>query len=303
MSRYHEMLMFEALSEQPSLAAAASRLKVSRPTVVRAIARLEADFGVPLLHRSTKGIVLTSVGAAFMADCARIIKDVERAEASARGLHAEAQGNLTVLMPLLFSHYVMTPLMAGYMEAYPGVRVLAQYSDRFPNMHEEELDVAVVVGDLPNSSLIARPVGRVCPVVCGSPEYFLAHGVPEVPEDLHRHRLIATEGMRSKVSWDFLNQGELCNVRAPSTLSSSTVQGAIIAAANGAGLIRCLSYPLYECLKNERLQRVLQSFELPTLPVHVVYRERRRASMRVRSFVDFMVAGLRAHPAMCPHAL
>jgi DNA-binding transcriptional LysR family regulator len=119
MDRYHEMLMFEALSERLSLAAAARRLDVSGPTVVRAIARLEDRLGVQLLLRSTRGVSLTEAGAGFMADCSRILRTIEDAEASAKGLHVQAQGNLTVLMPLLFSRYVMTSILTDYMSLYP----------------------------------------------------------------------------------------------------------------------------------------------------------------------------------------
>lgn len=303
MDRFHEMLMFEALSERPSLAAAARRLNVSGPTVVRAIARLETRLGVALLQRSTRGVSLTESGAAFMADCSRILKEIENAEASAKGLHVQAQGNLTVLLPLLFSRYVMTPLLASYMEVYPEVKVFAHYHDRFPNMNEESLDVAVLVGHLPSSSLIARPVGYVRSIVCASPSYLQAHGVPAEPEDLKRHRLIGIQAYREKIHWDFARLGVLTTLKARSRVSCTTAQAAIDTAVHGGGLTRCLSYPAYDYLQSGRLHRVLQPFELPALPVHVVYRERRRASMRVRSFVDHIVERLREHPALLPDAL
>ncbi len=303
MDRFHEMLMFEALSERPSLAAAARRLNVSGPTVVRAIARLETRLGVALLQRSTRGVSLTESGAAFMADCSRILKEIENAEASAKGLHVQAQGNLTVLLPLLFSRYVMTPLLANYMEVYPEVKVFAHYHDRFPNMNEESLDVAVLVGHLPSSSLIARPVGYVRSIVCASPSYLQAHGVPAEPEDLKRHRLIGIQTYREKIHWDFARLGVQTTLKARSRVSCTTAQAAIDTAVHGGGLTRCLSYPAYDYLQSGRLHRVLQPFELPALPVHVVYRERRRASMRVRSFVDYIVERLREHPALLPDAL
>lgn len=303
MDRFHEMHMFAALSERPSLAAAARRLNVSGATVVRAIARLEARLGVTLLQRSTRGVELTESGAAFMADCSRILKAIEDAEASAKGLHVQAQGNLSVLLPHLFSRYVITPLLANYMEAYPEVKVFAHYHDRFPNMNEEGLDVAVLVGNLPSSSLIARPVGFVRTIVCGSPAYLELHGVPAAPEDLKNHRLIGIHAYREKIHWDFSIQDVQTTIKTQSRVSCTTVQAALDAAAHGAGLTRCLSYPAYDYLNGGRLIRLLDSFELPALPVNVVYRERRKASMRVRSFVDHIVEGLREHPAMKPDAL
>lgn len=298
MDRYHEMLMFEALSQRPSLASAARRLDVSGPTVVRAIARLEERLGVPLLERSTRGVVLTEAGVAFMADCSRILKQVDEAEASAKGSHVQAQGNLTVVLPLLFSRYVMTPLLSSYMNLYPEVKVFAQYHDRFPNMNEEGIDVAVLVGHLPSSSLIARQVGHVRAMVCSSPAYLSCHGEPNVPQDLSNHRLVATHAYRDKVQWDFHQDGEFSHIKARTRISCATIQAAIDAAAHGAGITRCPSYPLHEYLSTGRLVRVLQRYELPALPVNVVYREGRKASMRVRSFVDHIVDGLREHPAM-----
>lgn len=297
MDRYHEMRIFEALSERPSLASAARRLDVSGPTVVRAIARLEARLRVPLLVRNTRGVTLTEAGLAFMADCSRILKAVDEAEASAKGLHVQAQGQLTVLFPLLFSRYVMAPLLTGYMELYPEVRLFAHYHDRFPNMYEEGIDVAILVGTIPSSSLIARPIGYVRHIVCASPGYLDSCGEPHILEDIKDHRLVATQAYRDWVQWDFQQKGEICHIKARAQLSFATVQAAIEASAHGAGLTRCLSYPAYDYLSSERLRRVLHAYELPALPVHVVYREGRKASMRVRSFVDFTVSALREHPA------
>ncbi|UZE84333.1 LysR family transcriptional regulator [Pseudomonas viciae] len=300
MGRHHEMLMFHAISQSPSLASAAQRLNVSGPTVVRAIARLEARLGVQLLSRSTRGVLLTEAGAAFMADCSRILKEVDEAEACAQGLHVQAQGSLTVLLPLLFSRYVMAPLLADYMDLYPEIRVFAQYHDRIANMNEEGLDVAVLVGHLPSSALIARAVGNVRSIVCASPAYLAAHGEPVVPQDLRNHRLIATQANQDRVQWSFQMQGEPSNIRARTRLSCATLQSAIDAATHGAGVTRCVSYPLYDYLNSGRLRRVLQPYEPPSTPVQVVYRERRQAPMRVRSFVDYIVERLREHPAMRP---
>jgi len=296
MDRYRDMQIFQALSRQPSLASAGRFLGISGPTVIRAIARLEARLRVPLVQRSPRGIRLTEAGVRFMVDCSRILDGVSAAEASAKGAHAQAEGNLRVFFPFLFSRYVMAPLLADYLERYPGVRVFAHYHDHYPNLNEEGLDVAVVVGELPESSLIARPVGHVRNIVCASPGYLQNHGEPRHPEALKQHRLVATQAYSEWVQWDF--QGS--SIKARARLACTTVQGAINAAVQGAGLVRCLSYPLHEHLASGQLRRVLQAFEPPPLPVHVVYREGRNASMRVRSFVDFSVAALREHPAFHP---
>ena len=290
MERYRDMQLFATLAEHPSLASAARSAEVSGPTLVRAIARLEARLRVKLLQRSTRGVRLTDAGSAFLVDCMRLLAAVDAAEASAKGLHVQAQGNLRVFLPFLFSRYVMAPALASYMERYPEVNLVARYHDYYPNLHEEGLDVAVLVGELPNSSLIAREVGQVRHILCASPGYLAAHGPLEHPEDLKRHRLVASA---DQVHWDFAGY----QLKARARLSCATVQGAINAAVHGAGLIRCQSYPVHEHLLNGQLVRVLPGYELPAMPVHVVYREGRNAPMRVRSFVDHCVATLREHPA------
>jgi DNA-binding transcriptional LysR family regulator len=290
MERYRDMQLFAALAGQPSLASAARHAQVSGPTLVRAIARLEARLRVVLLQRSTRGVNLTDAGHGYLADCVRLLAAVDAAEASANGSHVQAQGNLRVFLPLLFSRYVMTPLLAGYLEHYPGVRVFARYHDYYPNLHEEGLDVAVLVGELPSSSLIARQVGQVRTLLCASPDYLAARGEPQHPADLKQHHLIASA---EAVHWDFPHYA----LKARARLSCATVQGAINAAVQGAGVIRCLSYPVHDHLISGQLRRVLPAFELPPLPVHVVYREGRHAPMRVRSFVDYCVTALRGHPA------
>ncbi|MGY2376506.1 LysR family transcriptional regulator [Pseudomonas sp. SDO524_S393] len=290
MERYRDMQLFAALAGHTSLASAARDADVSGPTLVRAIARLEARLRVPLLQRSTRGVSLTDAGNAYMGDCVRLLAAVDAAEASAKGLHVQAQGNVRVFLPFLFSRYVMAPILAGYMDQYPDVSLVTRYHDYYPNLHEEGLDVAILVGELPSSSLIARPVGHIKYVLCASPAYLAAKGEPRHPEDLKQHRLIASA---DQVHWDFQG-GQL---RARARLSCATVQGAINAAVHGAGLIRCQSYAVHEHLLNGQLQRVLPAYELPALPVHVVYREGRNAPMRVRSFVDHCVTALREHPA------
>ena len=290
MELFRDMQLFAAMAGQPSLASAARRACVSGPTLVRAIARLEARLHVTLLQRSTQGVSLTDAGSAYLADCLQLLASVDAAEASAKGAHVQAQGNLRVFLPLLFSRYLMAPVLADYLERYPDMRVVARYHDNDPNLHEEGLDVAILVGELPSSSLIARPLGQVRQLLCASPDYLATHGEPRHPSELKQHRLIASA---EHVHWDF--PGYLLKARA--RLSCSTVQGAINAAVQGAGVVRCLSYPLHGPLGSGQLRRILPAYEGPPLPVNVVYREGRNAPMRVRSFVDHCVAALREHPA------
>jgi DNA-binding transcriptional LysR family regulator len=298
MDRYHEMVVFQAVADSLSLAAAARRLSLSVPTVMRATADLESRLGVVLLTRSTRGVKLTDIGAQFLADCSRIIQEVNAAEVRANGLHVQPRGNLTLLMPLLFSRQVMSPILVDYLNLYPDVMIFAQYHDRFPNMHEDGLDVAVLIGDLPSSALVAIKVGSVRHAVCGSPAYLAAHGEPRVPADISEHRIVHPQFTSGLAEWKFEENNQPLAVKFRPRLHCTTVQSAIDAAAHGAGLTRCLSYQLYDYFQQGSLQRVLSAYELPPMPVHLVYRGGRKASARVRSFLDFAVAYLRQHPAL-----
>jgi DNA-binding transcriptional LysR family regulator len=298
MARHHEMRVFQAVATDLSLAAAARRLRLSAPTVTRAIAALESRLGLALLERSTRGVNLTAAGARFANDCRRILREVDEAEASASGLHLQPRGQLNLAMPLLFGQQLLTPILLDYLNAYPEVRVCARYLDRPCNLHEEGVDVAVQVGELPDSSLFALRIGSVRRLVCASPAYLAVYGVPAVPGDLARHRLVHSSADARLPEWRFQQPDGMLTVAFRPRLSCATNQAAIAAACRDAGLIRCLSYQVQDLLEQGRMCPVLRDFEAPPLPVHIVYREGRRAAARVRSFVDFAVTRLREHPAL-----
>lgn len=298
MDRYQEMRIFQAVVSDLSLAAAARRLNISAPTVTRAMAALEQRLGTPLLQRSTRGVSLTASGERFASDCQRILQDVKEAEASASGLHAEPRGHLHLAMPLLFGQQIMTATLLDYLQAYPHVEMFAQYLDRFPNLHEEGIDVAVLVGALLDSSLFALQVGSIRRVVCASPDYLQRHGTPERPQALSTQQIIHSTADSRLPEWRFQDQGNPLTVSLRPRLTCATNQAAIVAACAASGVIRCMSYQVHELIEQGRLCHLLQAYELPPLPVYLAYREGRKAAARVRSFIDFTVSRLREHPAL-----
>jgi DNA-binding transcriptional LysR family regulator len=300
MDRHQQMQIFLAVAEELSLAAAARRLEVSPPTVTRAIAALEARLGVALLGRSTRGVQLTAAGERFADDSRRILAKVSEAEASASGLHIQPRGQLTLATPLLFGQQLLTPILLDYLAAYPEVQILGHFMDRFPNLHEEAVDVSVLVGELPDSSLFALKVGSIRRVVCASPSYLAAHGEPQTPQALSEHQIIHSSADARLNEWRFNHNGQIQTVSLQPRLSSGTNQAAIAAAVAGAGLTRCMSYQIHRQTQQGQLRTVLHDFESAALPVHIVYREGRKAAARVRSFVDFAVARLRAEPSLNP---
>lgn len=293
MSRYREMQVFQAVVQTGSLAAAARHLELSQATVMRAVEALEVRLGSRLLLRGPRGASPSPMGEIFAESCRRIMAQIDEAERSVAGLHSHPTGQLNVALPLLMTHQVFMPIALDYLMAYPDVHLVTQAREGMPRLLEEGIEVALVVGHLPDSSGFAIPVGQVRPVVCAAPGYLERRGRPGTPEDLHAHQTIVSSSMGLAGEWRF-DSGLL---RLAPRLICSTPQAAIRAAVAGIGLARCLNYEVHQELNSGQLEVVLAPFAPEALPVQLLYREGRRAAARVRSFIDFAVPRLRTHPA------
>lgn len=298
MDRFQEMQVFAAVAQDQGFSAAARRLGMSAASVTRAVAALEQRIGTQLLTRTTRSVHLSEAGQRYLEDCRRILAEVQEAEDSAAGSHAQPRGQLTVTAPVLFGELFVTPVMVSYLNRFPDVTINGLLLDRIVNMVEEGIDVAVRIGELPDSSQHAIRVGEVRRVICGSPAYLETHGRPRHPQDLNGVPVVATSAIGQLRTWPFLDDGQPLGVRAESRLVVSSNQAAINAASLGLGLTRVLSYQVASKVANGELEVVLADFELPPLPIHVVYQGGRKAPARIRSFVDFAVKALREHPAL-----
>ncbi|MBK5532121.1 LysR family transcriptional regulator [Pseudomonas sp. TH08] len=298
MDRFQEMQIFTTVAQEQGFSSAARRLGLSAASVTRAVAALELRIGTHLLVRTTRSVHLTEAGQRFLEDCRRILAEVQEAEDSAAGSHAEPRGQLTVTAPVLFGELFVTPVMAGYLAQYPDVSINALLLDRVVSMVEEGIDVAVRIGELPDSNQHAIRVGEVRRVVCGSPQYLDEHGRPNHPQALAGAPVVATSSIGQQRSWLFLDQGQPLSVKPEPRLVVTANQSAITAACMGVGLTRVLSYQVASKVAAGELEIVLAEYELPPLPIHIVYQGGRKAPVRVRSFVDFAVNALREHPAL-----
>jgi len=247
-----------------------------------------------LLHRTTRVVRLTDAGAHFLADCKRLLGELEEAESRAAGLHAEPKGRLAITAPVMFGRLFVAPLILDFLDRFPGVEVCAQMADRVVDLIDEGFDVAVRIAHLPDSSLVAARVGSVRQVVCAAPAYLAAHGTPQRLADLAHFEAIAFGTVSARAPWSF--GGE--RAEPPTRLIVNAPDVALAAAIAGRGLLRTLSYQVAAELRAGRLVRVLADFEPPPIPIQVVYQEGRRASARVRAFVDFAVERLRADESL-----
>lgn len=300
MDRFHLMSVFVAVAEAESFAGAARRLKLSPPAVTRAVVALEERLGVRLLTRSTRVVRVTEAGARYVDDARRILSELDEADAAAAGINATPRGQLAVTAPVLFGRLYVMPIIAEYQSTFEQTTVSALFVDRVVNLVDEGVDVGVRIGRLPDSSLRAIRVGRVRRVVVGAPSYFEQHGIPHTPEDLAGHRLVASSAASPSNDWVFQSGGEKRTVRVRPRVVVNTNDGPLEAARLGYGLTRLLSYQVAPQLATGALQTVLTDYEAPELPVHVIHREGRNASAKVRSFVDLAVERLRADPALDP---
>lgn len=297
MSRYRQMQVFEAVVQAGSLAAAARQLDQSAATIMRTIASLESRLNNTLLLRGPRGITLSHAGEQFAESCRLILEQTAAAERSAVGLHACPAGQLTVSLPMLMDQQVFIPIVLDYLTAFPDVQLVTRASEGVPKLLEEGIDIALVVGHLPNSSGFAMPVGTVQPIVCASPGYLAEWGRPQIPEDLKAHRSILTTATGQETEWRFRCESSTRVVKPKPVLTCTTQRAAIHAATLGLGLIRCMSYEAHHELQSGLLEPVLSSFANQNLPAQLIYRDGRRAEARVRTFIDFATPRLRAHPA------
>lgn len=298
MDRFQEMQVFAAVAQDQGFSAAARRLGLSAASVTRAVAALEKRIGTQLLTRTTRSVYLSEAGQRYLEDCRRILAEVQEAEDSAAGSHVQPRGHLTITAPVLFGELFITPLMVSFLTQFPDVTINALLVDRVVSIVEEGVDVAIRIGELPDSNQHAIRVGEVRRVICASPQFLDIHGRPKHPQELAQAPIIATSAIGQLKHWPFLERGEPLSVRVEPRLTVTANQAAITAAGLGLGFTRVLSYQSASKVAAGELEIVLADFEMPPLPIHVLYQGGHKAATRVRSFVDFTVKALREHLAL-----
>ncbi len=296
--RLHLMNVFVAVAEEQGFAAGARRLRMSPPAVTRAVAALEERLGVKLLNRTTRYVRATDAGQRYLADAQRVLAQADAADAAAAGINAEPRGDLAVTAPVLFGRMFVMPCIVEYLERYPGTEVSAMFLDRVVNLLEEGMDVGVRVGELPDSSMRALRVGSVRMVLVASPDYVRRRGLPQRPKDLLEHATIASTAGSGAFDWRFETPSGIRSPRIEPRLTVTTNDAAVEAAVRGFGITRLLSYQVAPQLAAGELQTVLENHEPAPRPIHIVHREGRYASAKVRAFVDLMAARLRADGAL-----
>lgn len=294
MDRIAAMQAFIAVAETESFAEAARRLGLSPPSVTRAVATIEERIGTLLLHRTTRQVRLTEAGQRYLLDCRRIVAEVEEAEATAAGDHAEPRGSFTITAPVMFGRIHVAPVLLDFLDAHPGVSARLALLDRVTDLMDEGFDVALRIAELADSSLVAVKVGTMRRVICATPEYLAQHGEPRRPADLADHPVVLTAPLVNLGEWLLDGPGSPGERVVPQArLIVNSADVAVTAALAGRGLTRVLAYQIAPELRAGRLKILLEDYEPAPIPVHLVQLGGRRAPARVRAFVDFAASRLR----------
>ncbi len=286
MDRIKTLEIFVAVADAGGFAGGARAVGLSAPSVTRGINSLEERLGARLFTRTTRRVRLTDVGEAYLEDARNVLAQLQSADDTARGAACNPVGKLRITCSNEFGRIYVMPILTDYLDQYPDVCAEVLMLDRIVNLVEEGFDLAVRIGELPSSGLSAVRVGRVRRVVCGAPDYFAEHGVPQEPGDLTTHRIVSAAPVSPVPDWRFGRQlDEVVRVRP--RLSVSSVASAISVAQSGWGLCRVLSYQIGPNLEAGTLQTALEDYEPEPLPIHLVHVEGRRAAAKVRTFLDF----------------
>jgi DNA-binding transcriptional LysR family regulator len=294
MDRLEAMSILIAVVDAGSLSAASRQLAIPLATVSRKVGELEAHLKTRLLHRTTRQLSLTEAGESYVASCRRILEEVGEVERAATGEYAAPKGYLVVTAPVVFGRLHVVPVMAAFLAHFPEIDARLVLIDRNVHLLEEHVDVAVRIGQLPDSTLVATRVGDTRLIVCASPAYLTAHGTPGAPAELSNHACVSFDGLTSPRAWTFSAGKSEQSVQIHSRLVTNTAESAIDAATLGTGLTRVLSYQIADALREGRLQSVLEKFELAPLPIHLVHAGQAPLPLKLRAFLDFMSPRLKA---------
>ena len=293
MDRLEAMSIVLTAVETGSLSAAARRLNAPLPTVSRKVTELEAHLRTKLFDRSARKLALTDAGNSYVAACKRILADIAEAERTASGEYTVPTGELIVTAPVGLGRLHLIPILADFLKIYPEIDVRIVLSDRIISLVEDHVDVALRIGELPDSNLMALRVAAIRRVVCASPIYLKTRGTPRTPEELAGHDCISYAGFFGPDVWTFVRDKTAVAIPVHSRLIVSSVEAACDGAHAGVGITTAFSIHVKAALDAGTLTTLLDDFQPPAIPVSLVYTGGRFLPIKVRAFLDFAAPRLK----------
>ena len=288
MDRIDAMQAFVTVADLQGFAPAARKLRLSPSGVTRLVAALEDRLGARLLQRTTRSVTLTGAGTRYLERARRILADVEEAESAAEGERTRPSGKLVVSAPVGFGRLHVSPVMSAYLTRHADVSGELRLEDRMISLVEDGVDLAVRIGELADSSLVARHVGEMRRIVVASPGYLEARSEPKTLADIAAHDTIQFGATAGVADWRFVDDGSEVRVGIAPRLSTNSADAAVQHAEQDGGLTRVLAYQAADAIRRGGVKIVLAKFELPAMPIHIVYPTSRLLSAKVRTFIDLV---------------
>ncbi|KAB2850622.1 MAG: LysR family transcriptional regulator [Hyphomicrobiaceae bacterium] len=287
MDRFESMSMFVAVVAAGGFSSASRRLRVPLATVSRKVSELEQHLGARLLNRTTRSVTLTESGQHFLEACRQILDQLSEAERTASGEYKSPRGELVLTAPIVFGRLHALPVVIEFLKAYPDVDVQLVLVDRNVDLLDEHVDLAVRIGELPDSTMMSTRIGSIRRVVCASPAYLAERGTPRHPRDLVAHDCVTVSALASPKAWSFRDGRREVEFVVRSRLTVTTVEAAIDAAVAGHAETRVLSYQVAEAIRCKRLVAILVDYQPDAVPVSLVYPSGRFLPIKLRAFLDF----------------
>lgn len=293
MDQLAALRVFLRVAEMQSFSKAATALGMSKSAVSKQMTALESHLGARLLYRTTRQVSLSEEGQAYLERARRIIEDIEEADRAISSLKSEPRGTLRVNCALVYGLRHIAPLLPALAERYPDLAVDLTFNDRFVDLVEEGYDVAIRIGVLPDSSLIARRLGETRLLLVASPGYLARHGHPDHPRALAGHRCLLYRGRGGASEWRLSrSDGSEHVARISGPLVTNNGEALRMAAMAGLGIARLPDFLFADEFQNGALIEILPEWRSPPLPIQAVYAPNRHLSARVRHFIDFLATSL-----------
>ena len=295
MDRFEAMALLVAVTERGSFSAASRSLKVPLATLSRKISDLEALLGARLLTRTTRKLTLTDSGFAYVEAARRILAQVEEAEREVAGEFTAPKGDLVITAPVLFGRLHVLPIVSEFLAAFADINVRLLLADRNLHLVDDHVDMAVRIGALLDSTMVATRIGVMRTVTCASPALIARHRLPSGPDDLAAMPCVAFDMQNASPGWRYraADSSAVLEIPAWPRLSVTTAEAAVDAAVRSVGVVRLLHYQVAEAVERGALAIVLESFEPEPSPVHLVHAAHGQMPLKMRHFLDFAAPRLR----------
>ncbi len=288
MDKLTSMKVFERVAKAGSFVGGARELGISRAMATKHIMHLEADLRTRLFNRTTRSLSLTDMGAAYLERCSQVLLDIDDMESVITHLQTELRGTLKISAPPVIGATHITRAVAEFLKLYPDLTVEMVLQSSHSDLIDDGIDIAIYLGDLDDTSMVARKLASSSMIVCGSPDYLAKYGIPQKPEDLVNHSCIVNWASAPQDKWKFKTETGYTTINVSGRMQSNVAEANRVAALNGLGLVVMATYVVRRDIEKGKLQTVLENYALPPLDIHAVYPHRKYLSAKVRCFLDFL---------------